>query len=262
MKTSFYSIILFLGILSFMPGCSRVIKGDGQLVRNKLIIKEYDKLTVACTSGEIHYVQSDSTHGLSITTDRNVQAMLEIKQMGKEISIKLKKAHDGTLVMPTLFTITASSKTLEEMTLVGDAEFNLDSPLRTKKLQINVAGSGDINMKDSLIVHKLTTSIAGSSTIHANKLDVDKLYAEIAGSGTYDLAGKAGYVSFEVAGKGKVDALDLEASEVNCEVAGYGNMALHATSSLNLEIAGIGRIKYKGSPKITQEGFAFVRKVN
>lgn len=256
------SFLLFLSFLISMSGCNHIIRGDGRVAKNEIRVDDFDELTIACTTCEIHFNQSEASPGLSVTTDENIIKMLDITQKGQGIEIKLKKEYKDKVLKPTRFIITANSKTLKEIDLAGKAAFNLDSPFKAEKLEINIAGSGIINLNDSIVVERLATSIAGSSTINASKLDISKLEAEIAGSGTYNLEGEAQKVSFEIAGKGKVSALKLKAYDIDCEVAGYGNMAFYATNTINLEIAGFSRIKYKGNPEITQEGFAFVRKVD
>lgn len=256
------SSVIVLGFLLLMLGCSGFVKGDGELIKNKVIVKDFNHLNIAAVSAEIEYVQSESIPGLSVTTDRNVQEMIEIKQEGQILSIKLKKEYEDKLIWPTRFTIAASSKTLNELNLAGKGVFNLNSPLRTEQLKISVAGSGTINLEDSLHTDMLRTSIAGKSTINADKLDVTDLKAQLAGSGLYNLAGTAEKVSFQVAGKGKVKALKLKADEVSCQIAGYSNMEVYATEKLRLQLAGIGIIRYKGTPSISQQGFGFVRQVD
>lgn len=259
MKTKLSLFILLVTAL-FMSGCNGMLRGDGQIVTNDVQVTDFDELNIACPLGEIRYVQSEEAPALSISTDGNIYDMLEIKQEGKKIYIKLKEKYNKKLVMPTKFVVVANSNALREFDLAGKAAFHLDSPFKGEKLDINVAGAGTIYLNDSLNVEELTTSLAGSSTVNAKKLAVARLKASIAGSGTYNLEGSARKVSFDIAGKGKVRALDLEAEEVSCNVAGYASLFIFATEKINAQIAGYSRIKYKGNPQIIQEGFASVSK--
>lgn len=261
MKTKL-SLLILTAILLLMPSCIKMVKGDGQVTEMDVQVTDFDELSVACPFGEIRYVQSDAAPALSVTTDKNVYDKLEIKQEGQEITIKLKEPYKDKIFFPSKFIVTANSKTLKEFQLAGKATFNLDSPLTSERLKISVAGAGTINLNDSVNIETLKISLAGSSTVNAPKLCISELSADIAGSGTYNLGGTAQKSSFSIAGKGKVKALDLKTAEVSCNVAGYASLAFYATDKIKAQIAGYSRLKYKGNPQITQEGFASVSKVD
>ena len=257
------SLLAFICILLLMSGCSRIIRGDGQVEAREVSIDDFDELAVACPTGNINYSQSEGPASLSVTTDCNVYGMLDIYVSGNKLHIKLKDAYKGKLILPSEFTIHASSEKLEEVGLAGKAEFNLNGVFTAPELELQVAGSGVINLNDSLKVNKLSTSIAGSSTINAKALDVETLDCETAGSGTYNLEGTAQQVSFEVAGKGKVRAFGLKAQDIFCEVAGLGSFEVSAGNSLNVESAGLTRLSYKGELRnFRKEGLVMTRKAD
>lgn len=87
---------------------------------------------------------------------------------------------------------------------------------------------------------------------------------EIAGSGTFNLAGTGEKAAFEIAGSGKIHALKFLLSDVSCEIAGSGLLETHATNNIYAEIAGSGNIRYKGDPSIKEEraGLGSIKKVD
>ena len=256
------SLLALSCILVVMSGCSRIIKGDGQVEERDVPVEEYEELSIACPTGKIHYTQSEETSTLSVTTDLNVYEMLNIYVSDKTLVIKLKDAYKDKFIWPSEFTIHASSSKMKEIDLAGKAEINLNGLFTAEKLDISVAGSGKINLNDSVLVDRLSTSIAGSSSIKGKALNVGTLQSKVAGSGTYELGGTAEKVSIEIAGKGTVKAYDLKARNVSCEVAGLGTFQVYASQSLSLEAAGFAKLSYKGNPILSTEGIVMTQKTD
>lgn len=261
MRTRLSLFALFCTLI-LTSGCSRIIKGDGEVETRDVALEEYSQLSVACPSGKIHYSQSDTDAALSVTTDKNVHDMLDIYVRNQTLVIKLKEEYKEKFIWSSEFTVRASSREMNKIELAGNAEIDLDGPFRAEKLDIRIAGSGTVNLNDSIHVEKLATSLAGSSSIQGKSLNVCTLESNAAGSGTYRLGGTADNVSFRTAGKGKIRAYDLKARNVSCEVAGYGSFKVYASENLSIEAAGFARLSYKGDPSLTQKGLVLTRKVD
>ena len=134
------SLLALSCILVVMSGCSRIIKGDGQVEERDVPVEEYEELSIACPTGKIHYTQSEETSTLSVTTDLNVYEMLNIYVSDKTLVIKLKDAYKDKFIWPSEFTIHASSSKMKEIDLAGKAEINLNGLFTAEKLDISVAG--------------------------------------------------------------------------------------------------------------------------
>ena len=56
----------------------------------------------------------------------------------------------------------------------------------------------------------------------------------------------------KISGAGHVDADDLKAQNVDFKVEGFGTGTVYAVNKLNASIEGVGKVRYKGNPKVTQ----------
>jgi hypothetical protein len=94
--------------------------------------------------------------------------------------------------------------------------------------------------------------ISGSGSVHARGLDADTLAAEISGSGSAALAGRADAVTLRVSGSGSYDAADLQSKSVKVEISGSGDALVNASDRLDATISGSGSVRYAGNPSVSQ----------
>jgi hypothetical protein len=100
-------------------------------------------------------------------------------------------------------------------------------------------------------VKQLTgVGIAGSGSIRATGVDTDKLTADISGSGSARLDGRADEVGLNVAGSGSYDASRLNAKTVRVTISGSGSATVNATEQLEANISGSGSVHYAGNPTV------------
>jgi hypothetical protein len=100
-------------------------------------------------------------------------------------------------------------------------------------------------------VKQLTgVGIAGSGSIRATGVDTDKLRADISGSGSARLDGRADEVGLNVAGSGSYDASKLSAKTVRVTISGSGSATVNATEQLEANISGSGSVHYAGNPTV------------
>ncbi len=113
-----------------------------------------------------------------------------------------------------------------------------------------LAGSGHFDVKSTLRGEKLKLSVAGSGEIDLPEADVNNLNCEIAGSGDIEVGGHAATANYSIAGSGDIHAKQLAAEEGKAEIAGSGAIHCRVTQRLKASIAGSGDIYYAGSPSV------------
>jgi len=235
----------------------QIIKGDGNIVTKDIPISEYTKIN---TAGSIHinYSQSDEEPFLQVTTDQNIYDIFEfIIENNNTLVIRPKKEYRrNTHIRPTEFTVNTNSRELEKAEIAGNTTFNANSPLKAEQLQLTIAGSGKINLNGLVEANKLGTEIAGSATLNAYQINAQEFKGNIAGSGTLNLGGETGKATFEIAGSGDVRAFDLQIEDMKCEIAGSGDIEAYVNNSINVSVAGSGRVKYKGNPSDIKRSIA------
>lgn len=239
------ALFIFVCLALLIPSCSyfNVVRGNGELVDEELQIGDYDRITLYGPAMKIRYSPSDSAPFLRVKTDRNIYEMFEFTADEGELQIFLKEEYKKHHLFPTEFTITTGSKNLRYINLTGKSEFNLADTVRFQKLEIIVTGN---------------------STFTAEYLQGEKLTGSITGNGTFDLAGQVDTASFTITGNGDVNAFDLQSNRSVCVVTGHGDMDIWATDGLKTVITGMGKIKYKGDPEVSQNinGFGSVKKAD
>lgn len=114
---------------------------------------------------------------------------------------------------------------------------------------LKMAGSGEGRIEGLLKSHELELGIAGSGTLTADSLDVYELECDMAGSGEMILAGKAEKTKIKSAGSCYIKAFDLTTEWLNCKMAGSNNVDITVNQEITSKIAGSGELRFKGNPK-------------
>ncbi|GAC1443565.1 MAG: head GIN domain-containing protein [Sediminibacterium sp.] len=124
----------------------------------------------------------------------------------------------------------------------------------TNKLeQVQLAGSGNITGRGKFTgAEKLTIKIAGSGDVRI-EVNTPEIGADIAGSGTITLTGETRDESIHISGVGKYDADGLKAESAKVKIAGSGDVKVFADRNLDINIAGVGSVYYKGAAAVKQK---------
>lgn len=257
MKTRLALAFTF-SLLIVLSGCISgiTVKGDGNLITEKINITDYDRIELNGSNMIVNYEQSTEQPSLTVTTDKNIFDLYDFAVESGLLIIKPKKTERWTNFQPTEFTVTTNSTTIKKLSAGGTATVNINSPIETENLEIDLAGSGLANMPELVKVNSFKTELAGSGTINAANLCVNVFESEIAGSGTLILKGEAEKLNISIAGSGKVQAFDLQAKELSCSVAGSGNVQVNVSDKISADIAGSGNILYKGNPTTIKKDVA------
>jgi len=145
----------------------------------------------------------------------------------------------------------------------GKRVFNIYLDFKTLRA-ISLAGDSDLILKGSMKQEKIDIAVIGKSDIKMD-MNVNQLNLEVAGVADCDFSGRADDFLFDCAGMGTVDALDLRSQDVNINVAGVGRARVFPAGTLMVNIAGVGRIYYKGDPEeivVDKAGLGKVKKIN
>ncbi|MDR0429377.1 MAG: DUF2807 domain-containing protein [Tannerellaceae bacterium] len=257
MKTNVLCALIAGLALITATGCKpfKVVRGDGNVVTREISIGDYNKIEVS-HSLKLIYSQSEESPALKVTVDENILEIYDIKVSGGKLQIKPKKEFEWAYFKPTEFTIVAQSKELSSVELAGSTDFELNGLFTSEKLKIDLAGSGTININDSAFINHFDIDMAGSSTLNALQLNGRKFNGDIAGSGKLNLGGVMENAVFDIAGSGTVHAFDLQVDGMTCDIAGSGNVEISVNNSINVSVAGSGRVKYRGNPQNIKKDIA------
>lgn len=250
MKTkSFFCVLSIFCLL--LAGCmpTKMVQGNGDVVSKEINVADYSRIEVYGGGVlEFNYKRMDAVPYLSVSTDKNIFDIMEIKVSGDKLVIRPKDRNMN--IKPTRLDITANSRDLSKVNVCGGGNFYVNSTLVSPELSLEIAGSGFIHLKDVATVDEVDTDIAGSGTIQIDHLVAKKIDSDIAGSGTIIMNGvcKSGF--FDIAGSGKVKALECQFEDVSNEIAGSGNIEISVSKVLKNNIAGSGDVRYRGNANV------------
>ena len=93
-------------------------------------------------------------------------------------------------------------------------------------------------------------SVEGGGHVRAQELHHEQLSVQISGAGLVDLAGQVERLDLRVTGSAAVAAAGLNASDVTVTLLGTGRADVAASSTLSVDLDGIGTVRYRGSPRV------------
>lgn len=177
-------------------------------------------------SYKVYLIQGDNC-GLTIkSTDEDAFDDIIVRNDDGELKIKL----DREWYKYDRINLYITFKELEKLKIEGGA---------------NVKTRGYLDL-DNIFVH-----VEGGAKI---ELDMKAEDVRIVGEGgvLFELDGVAENLDVEISGAGHVDADDLKTNNVKFKIEGFGTGSVYATKTLDANIQGVGKVRYKGDPKVTQ----------
>ena len=119
-----------------------IVTGSGNIITKDYDVKGFSRVTLA-GSGNV-YITQGSTESLSVETDDNIFAQLDIRVRGDELILGTKPAVGINPSQPIKYQLTV--KDLNNITLGGSGNMYSD-PIQTDNMQVMLGGSGNIEVK-------------------------------------------------------------------------------------------------------------------
>jgi hypothetical protein len=147
----------------------------------------------------------------------------------------------------------------ESLTVVADD--NILPLLKTRVVDgvLHLGPARNVNIHTSKPVrYHVTTKqlngvgVSGSGSIRATGIDADQFSADISGSGSANLSGRADSATLSVSGSGSYEAGNLRSKTVKVSISGSGDAVVDASDRLDAAISGSGSVRYSGSPSVNQ----------
>ena len=206
---------------------NKTIEGSGNVTTSERNVSAFNEVKCA-GSYDVELTQGNSS-SVKIETDDNIQDYIVTDINGNELYIHTK---ENVNLHP-------SSKTKLYITTSALQEFKL-------------TGSGNVSTTNKLTgADHLNLDISGSGNMHIN-VNTPSVNSGISGSGDIYLTGETRDSKISIAGSGNYHAEDLKAENAIIKIAGSGDARLFADSTLDINIAGMGSVFYRGNPSIKQ----------
>lgn len=94
--------------------------------------------------------------------------------------------------------------------------------------------------------------INGFSNVVLTGAHGSKLAISLSGTGSVSASGRVDDLSLDCSGAGKANLANLIARDATISVSGVGSADVDATARLDISIAGLGNVRYRGSPVVHQ----------
>lgn len=203
---------------------TKKITGNGKLITENRNLSDYDKIDVA---GSFDVILVKGNEGaISIKADENLMEYIETEVKNGHLKIQQKKGYQ--LKSTKTIVITVAFEMIDAISLAGSGNVHSADVLNAADLILNLAGSGEINLPVS----------------------AKNLTSHIAGSGNIKLSGNSDVLRSEIAGSGTLEGDNLKATVSHINIAGSGNVKIHAISEIHANIVGSGDVIYTGNPTI------------
>ena len=167
-------------------------------------------------------LKQDSSLNVSITADDNLMKYIRTSDDDGRLHIYTKRnlCGSGELV------INIGVKNLEKIKSSGAIDVTSDGKIVTKDLSFELNGASKINMD----------------------LDAANVTTEGSGSVEINLKGQATSHKVQLAGSGKIYALDFVVGSYDIETTGASHCEINVLHDLNVNTTGASDIQYRGNP--------------
>jgi hypothetical protein len=113
-----------------------------------------------------------------------------------------------------------------------------------------ISGSGSLHAPQPLAVPRLSLQISGAGHARLDHLDAESLQFQASGAGEGTFAGQVRDLSIGISGRGDVRAENLAARVARVSISGVGDVRLWVNDALSVNVAGIGKVEYWGTPPV------------
>lgn len=175
---------------------------------------------------KVNLIQGDECSITVKTTNDDVFDNLKIKRNQNEVFIQM----DASIFEYRRVSLYITFKALEKLTIEGGVNLKTNGFLDLNNFAVHIEGGANIDLD-----------------MKAQNVDV---YGE--GGFLFELKGVAEKLNVTIKGAGHVSASELKTKDVSFIIAGFGTGSVYATNTLYAKIEGVGKLRYKGEPKVDQ----------
>ena len=179
-------------------------------------------------------LEQGSLPGLRIKADGDNFKYIDVQSDSESLTLKITEKHFSfdKLILYITF------QNLEKLEIKGGVSLETIGYVELKDFYFHIEGGANIEMN-----------------LKANKL---KVLGE--GGVKIKFDGVADEMDVAISGAGYLDATNLKTRRTECKIEGACAASVYATEWLDAKISGVGKIKYKGDPKVFKniEGIGLV----
>lgn len=226
------ALTLFLACLVMLTACrfnrNKRIKGNGNVVTETRDVSGAERIRLKGIM-DVEITQGENT-AVRVIADENILPYIVTKNNGDVLEINMKPHIN--LIGSSPITVQITTRRLNELMLTGSGNIlGKNKFTGSDKMRFSVSGIGDIKMD----------------------LNAPEVNADVSGSGSITLSGETRDARIKISGIGNCYAEDLKSENAVVKIAGSGDVKIFADRNLDVSIAGLGSVFYRGEPIIKQK---------
>jgi len=276
-------ILIVLALMTSCLGFFPCIEGTGDAVEEIRDISDFYSVTNA-TSFDVYVSQAD-TFSVRVVASENLLPLVETYRSGGSLLVKTRELSCITGTSPV--EVYVSMPEIEQLNLTASGTMNCSS-VHGDEVELGLTGSGIMNI-DTVVASELymrnsasghlnclvteapygDVRMSGSGEIDFGDLTAEELEVRhsssgivrggihgaatcdisLSGSGRVVLYGDSEEILTSHSASGRLDVLDVLATDAETHSSGSGNTYVNVSGLLDVTILGSGNVIYKGNPE-------------
>ncbi len=234
MKTKilpFLLIVLSLSAISFSPRPAADLSQEFNFTN-------YNELSFS-SSFNVTITRGDR-YSMVISGPEDLFEGLEVTQDGKlvEVGYEKKRKSFGTSTLKIRITM----PDLEVLSVSGSVKAEINE-FKGESLQMDLSGASNCELKS----------------------DFKNVKIDVSGAGNLKLVGTGDLMVLNLSGASNFDASSFICKKVNLNMSGAGAASVFASEQLDVEVSGVGSVKYAGNPVVLNKrlsGMASIKPID
>jgi len=216
-----------IGFLFLAVGCNKSVSGSGNVTSTPVPVPASGFSGLEVSNAFDVTVSFGDEESVTLRVDDNVGGHLDVG------------VSEGTLHLG-----------LESGTSVRDATLHADVTARSLS-RIDVSGASAVHLSDALTVTKVEAVVSGAGRLDGTA-SIDVANVELSGASNARLAGSAQRLQVKESGASKLDAEQLQVSDLIIDLSGSSTAAVSVTDMVSAGVSGASSLRYRGSPTFTR----------
>lgn len=205
----------------------KTVRGDGNITTTERQLASFRH--IHCAGSYNVQLTQGPVSVIKIETDANIASQIVTEVDGNKLSIRTND--DVNLHPSDKIKLFITTPTLENFELTGSGDVSTTNKFSGGEfLELDISGTGNIHFE----------------------VNTPSIKSGISGSGNIFISGETRDSKISIAGSGNYNAENLKSENTKVKIAGSGDARLFADSTLDIDIAGVGNVYYKGSASVTQ----------
>lgn len=187
-------------------------------------------------SFRVYLIQGEESGIRVKASNSDVFDHIKVRNFNGELEVKLNQS----IFEYSRISLYITFKTLSELYIEGGVNLKTNGYLDLNDFVVTIEGGANVELK----LKAKTVKFKGE------------------GGFLFEMSGVTDLLEVSIDGAGHVSAGELKTNDVKFAVRGVGTGNVYALKSLDVRLEGVGMVRYKGDPKVTQhiDGLGTVKK--